>query len=211
MCFVYVVKSKTRSKQKRVIQSDQDVQVCGFFVWQRVDELLCMIHLSSLISLDVDYLSLFFSLFFWHVLWACGIPSLGMHLLFHHFFFIVHILDGHFREKESWYVMEFYFMGGWQCLLSSSVEVCEWMCTWSWSWEYDKSLTRVKEFDKTQSKVKLHMKVWAWTSNFGFGRISLIWGDKLLMIFLKKKYPKYFARKSMVPFIQSYHISQLLR
>ena len=25
---------------------------------------------------------------------------------------IVHILDGHFREKESWYVMEFYFMGG---------------------------------------------------------------------------------------------------
>ena len=24
---------------------------------------------------------------------------------------IVHILDGHFREKESWYVMEFYFMG----------------------------------------------------------------------------------------------------
>jgi hypothetical protein len=26
-----------------------------------------------------------------------------------------------------------------------------------------------------------------------------------------KEYPKYFARKSMVPFIQSYHISQLLR
>ena len=30
------------------------------------------------------------------------------------------------------------------------------------------------------------MKVWAWTSNFGFGRISLIWGDKLLMIFWKE-------------------------
>ena len=31
----------------------------GFFL--RVDELLCMIHLSSLFSKDVDYLSLFFS------------------------------------------------------------------------------------------------------------------------------------------------------
>ena len=31
----------------------------GFFF--RVDELLCMIHLSSLFSKDVDYLSLFFS------------------------------------------------------------------------------------------------------------------------------------------------------
>ena len=140
----------------------------------------------------------FFS--FWHALWACGIPSLGMQLFSFfslscflgtwHIFFgyasfisfcIAHILDGHFREEESWYVMEFYFVGGWQCLL------CEWTCTWFWSWEYDKSLTRVKEFDKTQSKVKLHMKVWAWTSNFGFGRISLIWGDKLLMIFFEKK------------------------
>ena len=35
---------------------------CVDFFWQRVDELLCMIHLSSLFSLDVDYLSsLFFS------------------------------------------------------------------------------------------------------------------------------------------------------
>ena len=31
-CFASVAKSKTRSKQKRVIQSDQDVQVCGFFL-----------------------------------------------------------------------------------------------------------------------------------------------------------------------------------
>ena len=59
VCFAYIVKSKTRSKQKRVIQSDQDVQVCGNF-WWRVDELLWMIHLSSLFSMDVDYLSLFF-------------------------------------------------------------------------------------------------------------------------------------------------------
>ena len=33
---------------------------CVDFFWQRVDELLCMIHLSSLFSMDVDYLSLFF-------------------------------------------------------------------------------------------------------------------------------------------------------
>ena len=109
MCFVYFVKSKTRSKQKRVIQSDQDVQVCGFFVWQRVDELLCIIHLSSLFSLDVDYLPPFFLLTclvgMWHTFfgYASFISS---------FFFVVHVLDGHFREKESWYVMEFYFMGG---------------------------------------------------------------------------------------------------
>ena len=145
-----------------------------------------MIHLSSLFSLDVDYLSSLF--FLWHALWECGIPSLGMHL-FHfffghafwacgipslgmHFFFIVHILDGHFREKESWYVMEFYFVGGWQCFAIFQCRriAYEWTCTWSWSCEYDKSLTRVKEFDKTQSKVELHMKVWAWTSDFGFGR-----------------------------------------
>ena len=48
VCFTYIVRSKTRSKHKRVIQSDQDVQVCGiFFVCvRRVDELLCMIHLT---------------------------------------------------------------------------------------------------------------------------------------------------------------------
>ena len=76
VCFAYIVKSKIGSKQKRVIQSDQDVQVCGiFFV---VDELLRLILLSSLFSLDVDYLSLFFSLFFdmpcghvAYLLWVC--------------------------------------------------------------------------------------------------------------------------------------------
>ena len=124
--------------------------------------------------------------FFWHALWACGIPSLGMHLYFFFltcfwacgipslgmhllfllllFFFIAHILDSHLREKESWYVIEFYFVGGRQCLLY------EWTCTWSWSWEYDKSLTRVKEFDKTQSKIKLQTRVLSWKSNFGLGR-----------------------------------------
>ena len=38
-------------------------------------------------------------------------------------FYIVHILDGHFREKESWYVMEFYFVSGWKCLLFVSGRV----------------------------------------------------------------------------------------
>ena len=92
-------------------------------------------------------LSFFF--FFWHALWACGIPSFSMHLFFFLFFFdmpigyvayllwvcifyfiiffvfIVHILDGHFREKESWYVMEFYYVCGWKCLLSVSGRECD--------------------------------------------------------------------------------------
>ena len=55
-------------------------------------------------------------------------------------------------------------------LLSSRWIAYEWTFTGSWSWEYDMSLPRVNEFDKTQSKVKLHKKVWAWKSNFGFGR-----------------------------------------
>jgi len=67
--FAYIVKSKTGSKQKRVIQSDQDVQVCEIFFWWRVDELLCMIHLSSLFSMNVDYLSFFFCIPCGHV--AC--------------------------------------------------------------------------------------------------------------------------------------------
>ena len=166
VCSAYIAKSKTRYKQKWVIQSNQDVQMCGIFL---VDELLCMILLSSLFSLDGDYLSLLFfltchvgmwhtffgyaSLLYFFIFFTCLLSM--WHTFFGYasfisssslFFFIALILDSHFREKESWYVMEFYFVGGWQCLL------CEWMCTWSWSWEYVKSLTRVKEFDKTQSK-----------------------------------------------------------
>ena len=64
----------------------------------------------------------FFS--FWHALWACGVPSLGMHLSFlfffiffltcllsmwhtffgyasFYFFCMAHILDGHFRENHG--------------------------------------------------------------------------------------------------------------
>jgi len=76
--FASVAKSKTRSKQKRVIQSDQDVQVCRNFWWM-VDELLCMTPRSSLFSMDVDFLSLFVSFFLtclagmWHTFfgYAC--------------------------------------------------------------------------------------------------------------------------------------------
>ena len=70
-----------------------------------------------------------FSLSFFDTLWVCDILSLGMHLFFltclvgmwHtffgyasfiSFFCIAHILYGHFKEKESWYVMEFYYVGG---------------------------------------------------------------------------------------------------
>ena len=69
--------------------------------------------------------------------------------------------------------MEFYFVSVWMDVLAifqcGSIAY-EWTCTWSWSWEYETTLPRVKEFDKTQSEVKLHMKVWEWKSNFGFGR-----------------------------------------
>ena len=98
-------------------------------------------------------------------------------------FCIAHILDGNLGERV---MIE---LGVLFCEWMEMLAIWEWTCMWSWSWEYDKSLTRVKVFDKTQSKVKLHMKVWAWTSNFGFGRNSLIWGDKLLMIFFWKEIP----------------------
>ena len=49
----------SRNKSCNLIEMCKSVV---FFYWQRVDELLCMIHLSSLFFLDVDYLSLFFLL-----------------------------------------------------------------------------------------------------------------------------------------------------
>ena len=75
VCFAYIVKSKTRSKQKQVIQSDQDVQVCGNFFghgWMN----------SFAWSLSPLYFPwmwtiFLFSFLFWHALWACGIPMLG--------------------------------------------------------------------------------------------------------------------------------------
>ena len=32
VCFTYIVKLKTKFKEKQVIQSDQEVQVCGIFL-----------------------------------------------------------------------------------------------------------------------------------------------------------------------------------
>ena len=53
------------------------------FLW-RMDELLCMIHLSSLFSMDVDYLSLFLFLTclvgMWHTFF--GFASFFFYLFF---------------------------------------------------------------------------------------------------------------------------------
>jgi len=59
-----------------------------------VDELLCMIHLSSLFSMNVDYLSFFFAFLvgMWHAFF--GYASFI-------FFCMAHILDGHFRENHG--------------------------------------------------------------------------------------------------------------
>jgi len=69
-CFSYVAKSKAESKKKQVMQSDQEVQVCGNFWWME-DKLLCMNQLSYLFPLSLGTraiflfsLSLFFLLFF---------------------------------------------------------------------------------------------------------------------------------------------------
>ena len=95
---------------------------CVEYFWWIVDELLCMIYLSPCIFFSWTW-AIFFSslLFFRHVLWTCGIPSLGMHLfsflgtpffscllgMWHTFFgyasfisfYIAHILDGNLGER----------------------------------------------------------------------------------------------------------------
>ena len=95
-----LLSQKPDPNEKQVINLDQDVQVCGYmYFWWRMEELLCMNHLVSFsFYLDRGYLFLF-SLFLtclvgmWHTFFgyasfifehakACGIPSLGMHLLF---------------------------------------------------------------------------------------------------------------------------------
>ena len=85
VCFAYIVKSKTRSKQKRVIQSDQDVQVCGnvfFGGWTPFhDSSLFFIFLGCGLSF-----SILFSFFWtclvgmWHTLF--GYASLLLFFLF---------------------------------------------------------------------------------------------------------------------------------
>ena len=83
---------------------------CVEYFWWIVDELLCMIYLSPCIFFLGRGLYIFFLFFFstclvdmWHTFF--GYASFIS-------FCIAHILDGHFREKDSWYVMEFYYVGG---------------------------------------------------------------------------------------------------
>ena len=117
---------------------------CFLFSW-RMDELLCMVYLSSSFSLDVYYIS--FSLFsLWHALCACGIPSFGMHL-----FLIAHSINNMERMimKQS---RSFYFMDGWWIMLIPSVGILHmnmgiYVIVIIW---YEKVLARISQFDKTQ-------------------------------------------------------------
>ena len=100
VCLACIAESKTRSEQKRVIQSDQDVQVFGLFLviwgWTLLHDSLSFvisntgyqIFFLTCLCKHVAYLlwvcifSLFSFFFYWHTPWACGLPSLGRHLLF---------------------------------------------------------------------------------------------------------------------------------
>ena len=83
------------------------IKMCKCMELFLVDELLCMILLSSLFSVDVDYLSLlfFFDMPCGHVaylLWVCIFIS----------FCIAHILDGNLGERV---------------MIELGVLFCEWM------------------------------------------------------------------------------------
>ena len=115
-------------KEKQVINLDQDVQVCGYFWWM-VYGLLCMHHLSLFLSFWIRGYLFFFLLFLtclsmWHTFFgyasfilffgcaeACGIPSLGMHLLFS--FCIAPYPWYVFERVVSYIDMELYFVDGW--------------------------------------------------------------------------------------------------
>ena len=98
VCLGCIAESKTRSEQKRVIQPDQDVQVCGLFLvihgwtpfaWLFLPLLFSIVSyqhffwhaFASMWHTFFGYASFLFS-FFWHTPWECGLPSLGRHLLF---------------------------------------------------------------------------------------------------------------------------------
>ena len=105
-----------------------------YFLWI-VDELHWMIYLSLCIFFSwtwAIYIYIYISSFFRHVLWTCGIPSLGMHLfslffslscllgMWHTFFVyasfisfcIAHILDDNLGERD---------------MIELGVLFCEWM------------------------------------------------------------------------------------
>ena len=126
----------SRNKSYNLIKMCNCVGIFVFFV----EDGWTPLHDPSLFFIFHGFGLSFPLFYFWHALWACGIPSLGMHLFFIFFFLtcllsmwhtfsgyasfisfcITHILYGHLREKESWYVMEFHYVGGWKCLLSVS-------------------------------------------------------------------------------------------
>ena len=101
----------SRNKSCNLIEMCKSVV---FFYWQRVDELLCMIHLSSLFFLDVDYLSLFFFSFDMpcghvaYLLWVC---------IFYFFFlyspYIIMITLQRDRHGTTWS-----FICGWMDVLA---------------------------------------------------------------------------------------------
>ena len=67
-------------KEKQVISLDQDVQVCGYFFWWMVDETPLYDFSLPCNIFSMGYIFFFSLSIFWHTLWVCGIPSLGMHL-----------------------------------------------------------------------------------------------------------------------------------
>ena len=106
----------------------------GFFFGWWMNSFAWSISLLVFFFLDMGYIFFFFSSFFRHVLWTCGIPSLGMHLfsflgtlffscllgMWHTFFgyasfisfCIAHILDGNLGERV---------------MIELGVLFCEWM------------------------------------------------------------------------------------
>ena len=98
VCFSYVVKSKTRSKQKRVIQPDQEVQVCGIFLvdsgWTPLDDVSLSLYFFSWTW--AIYIFFFFTIFLtclvdmWHTFF--GYASFIS-------FCIAHILDGNLGKR----------------------------------------------------------------------------------------------------------------
>ena len=129
---------------------------CVEYFWWIENSLAWSIFLLYLF-LDMGYL---FSLFFWHALWACGIPSLGMHLLhifltcyFKHVAYLLWVCIFYLflHSPCLWWIlwrkwsrsMEFYLLWicGWKYIAIFQCRSIAWWCMCSWSWEYNKFLT----------------------------------------------------------------------
>lgn len=131
-CTAYVAKSKTGSKKKLVMQSDQEVLVCGYMDDGCMDNSFCM-TLSLLYFKYGLYIYLFFSfffvshavehVFFFSCFWAC----LSLSLPFFLFFRIAHIFCK-YAWRESQHMWSIYLLDGWMACFcaTSSVEVSIW-------------------------------------------------------------------------------------